>query len=117
MKALLVLLMLASAQAPPTGTLRVVVRDPSGAVIPNAAVVVKGAEPATQNVVVPAVSSDGQGVATAANVPLGRYAVSVSFPGFESRTLTDVRVRAGDNHREVTLPIEKVAESVAVGRD
>ena len=28
-----------------------------------------------------------------------------------------MRVRAGDNRREVTLPIEKVAESVAVGRD
>ena len=31
--------------------------------------------------------------------------------------MPDVRVRAGDNRREVTLPIEKVAESVAVGRD
>jgi len=104
-------------QAPQTGTLRVVVRDPSGAVIPNAAVVVKGAEAATQDVVVPAVSSDGQGVATAVNVPIGRYTVAVSFPGFEGRTIPDVRVRAGDNRREVTLPIEKVAESVAVGRD
>ena len=28
-----------------------------------------------------------------------------------------MRVRAGDNRREVTLPIEKVDESVAVGRD
>jgi hypothetical protein len=86
-------------------------------VIPNATVVVKGAEPATQDLVVPAVSSDGQGVATALNVPIGRYAVSVAFPGFETRTIADVRVRSGDNRREVTLPIEKVAESVAVGRD
>ena len=31
--------------------------------------------------------------------------------------MPDVRVRAGDNRREVTLAIEKVAESVAVGRD
>ena len=80
-------------------------------------VVIKGNEPATQDVVVPAVNSDGQGVATAVNVPLGRYSVAATFPGFESRTLTDVRVRAGENRREVTLPIEKVAESVAVGRD
>ena len=107
----------ADAQPRPTGTLRVVVRDPSGAVIPNAVVVIKGNEPATQDVVVPAVNSDGQGVATAVNVPLGRYSVAATFPGFESRTLTDVRVRAGENRREVTLPIEKVAESVAVGRD
>jgi Carboxypeptidase regulatory-like domain len=107
----------AAAQPRPTGTLRVVVRDPSGAVIPNAVVVVKGTEPATGDVVVPAVNSDGQGVATALNVPLGRYSVAVTFPGFESLTLTDVRVRAGENRREVTLPIERVAESVAVGRD
>jgi hypothetical protein len=100
-----------------TGTLRIVVRDPSGAVIPNAEVVVKGTEPATQDVGVPAISSDGQGVATASGVPVGRYSVSASFPGFANGTLTDVRVRAGDNKREITLAIEKVAESVAVGRD
>ncbi len=49
---------LTAEQARQTGTLRIVVRDPSGAVIPNAAVVVKGAEPATQDVVVPAVSTE-----------------------------------------------------------
>jgi hypothetical protein len=125
MKAFMSLLVLAAlaagtapavAQARQTGTLKIVVKDPSGAVIPNAAVVVKGTEPATEDVAVPAVS-DGQGVATALNVPVGRYAVAVTFPGFESRTIPDVRVRAGDNRREVTLPIEKVAETVAVGRD
>jgi hypothetical protein len=107
----------AQAQVRQTGTLRVVVKDPSGAVIPHAAVVVKGIEPSTQDLLVPALTSDGQGVATALNVPVGRYAINVSFPGFESRTLTDVRVRPGDNRREVTLAIERVAESVAVGRD
>jgi hypothetical protein len=107
----------AGAQAQQTGTLRVVVRDPSGAVIPNAVVVLHGSEPATRDVVVPPVTSDGQGVAIAPNVPAGRYAVSVTFPGFESRTIPDVRVRGGDNRRDVTLPIEKVAESVSVGRD
>src|SRR5438067_9737836 len=116
MKTILLALMLAagapaSAQPRQTGTLRVVVRDPSGAVIPNATVVVKGTEPATEDLVVPAVNSDGQGVATALNVPIGRYAIGVTFPGFEGRTITDVRVRTGDNRREVTLPIEKVSES------
>ena len=105
------------AQARQTGSLRVVVKDPSGAVIPNAAVIVKGAEASNRDVVIPEVTSDGQGVATAPDVPPGRYTVTASFPGFESRTLTDVRVRTGDNRRELTLPIEKVAESVAVGQD
>ena len=107
----------ARAQARQTGTLRIVVKDPSGAVIPNATVIVKGTDAANRDLVVPAVASDGQGIATAVDVAIGRYTVTASFPGFESRTLTDVRVRAGENKREITLPIEKVAESVAVGRD
>jgi hypothetical protein len=107
----------ALAQGRQTGTLRIVVKDPSGAVIPGAAIAIKGIEPATQDLVVPEIVSDGQGVATAGNVPAGRYAVSASFPGFATRTLTDVRVRPGDNRREVTLAIENVAESVSVGRD
>jgi len=107
----------ARAQARQTGTLRIVVKDPSGAVIPNATVVVKGTESGNRDLVVPALTSDGQGIATAVDVAIGRYTVSASFPGFESRTLSDVRVRPGENKRDVTLSIEKVAESVAVGRD
>jgi hypothetical protein len=95
-----------------TGTLRIVVKDPSGAVIPNATVRVTGE--GQQPIVV---SSDAQGVATAVGLPVGRYTVVVDFPGFAARTLTDVRVRPGDNRREAMLAIEKVAESVSVGRD
>ena len=62
-------------------------------------------------------TTDGQGVATITGLPQGRYTISAAFPGFEARTLTDVRVRGGDNRREIELAIEKVAESVAVGRD
>jgi hypothetical protein len=105
------------AQARQTGTLRIVVKDPSGAVIPNATVVVKGTDMATRDLLIPELTSDGQGIATAADIPNGRYTVSAIFPGFESRTLTDVRVRTGENRRDLTLPIEKVAENVAVGRD
>ena len=107
----------AYAQTPPTGTLRVVVKDPSGAVIPNATVIVKGTEAANRDRLVPELTTDGQGIASVPDLVNGRYAVTASFPGFESRTLTDVRVRSGENRRELTLPIEKVAESVAVGRD
>src|SRR5688500_6960656 len=94
----------AGAQVRQTGTLRIVVKDPSGAVIPNATVVVKGSDASNRDLPIPELTSDGQGVAVAADVPAGRYTVSASFPGFESRTLTDVRVRAGDNRRELTLP-------------
>jgi len=106
------------AQAPrPTGAIRIVVRDPSGAVIPNATVLIAGADAATPGALAASAASDGQGVAAVGGLPPGRYTVTVSFPGFETKTVTDVRVRAGETRREVTLPIEKIAESVAVGRD
>src|SRR4029079_7917630 len=47
----------------------------------------------------------------------GRYSVQAEFPGFETIVVRDVRVKAGDNKRDVTLPIRKVAEDVTVGRD
>src|SRR4051812_35712172 len=106
------------AQAPrQSGTLRLVVKDPSGAVIPNAAVIVKGLDAANPDLGIPETMTDGQGVATIGDLAAGRYAVTAGFPGFESRTLTDLRIRAGELKREVMLPIEKVAQSVAVGRD
>src|SRR5262245_59702352 len=100
-----------------TGTLRLVVRDPSGAVIPNASVDVRPTDAALKDLPPVAVTSDGQGVATVANLPPGRYTIAVSFPGFETRTLTDVRIRSGENRRDVTLPIEKIAQSVSVAQD
>ena len=103
----------ASAFAQPSARLRIVVKDPSGAVIPNATVRVASGDAAVDATI----TTDGQGVATSGDLPVGRYAITVEFPGFETRALTDVRVRQGENRREVVLPIEKVAESVAVGRD
>jgi len=102
---------------PQTGTLRVIVQDPSGAVIPSAQVNVTGSESSTRAVTVADVKTDGQGVALARDLVPGRYTIVAAFPGFETRTVPDVRVRAGDNRREVTLAIQKLDESVSVGRD
>ena len=107
----------AQAQRARTGSLRVVVQDPSGAVIPDALVHVRGSDETTRDVVRENVSSDGHGVASVADLAPGRYAVEVSFPGFQTRTVPDVRVRAGDNRREVMLAIQKLDQSVSVGRD
>jgi Carboxypeptidase regulatory-like domain len=103
-------------QRPRSATLRIVVHDPSGAVIPGAVVQVVRADAAAPASQIEA-SSDGQGVAVAAGLEPGRYAVSVSFPGFETRTLTDVRLRAGATKRDVTLAIHKIDQAVSVGRD
>ncbi len=95
-------------------TLRITVHDPSGAVIPGAVVQVASADGSTALV---DVTSDGQGIAVAGPLAPGRYDVTISFPGFETKTVSDVRVRSGDTRREVTLAIHKLDQSVSVGRD
>jgi len=91
------------------------VHDPSGAVIPGAVVRVVNSETAAPAAI--DAISDGQGVAIAAGLEPGRYSIAVSFPGFETKTLTDVRLRPGETKRDVTLPIQKLDQSVSVARD
>ena len=107
----------AAQQRTDTASLRIVVKDPSGAVIPGALVQVKGAEERTATVTRADLPSDGQGIAVADGLTPGRYAVQVSFPGFETLTLPDVRLRAGETRRDVVLKIQKVEDTVSVGRD
>ncbi|HKH70669.1 MAG TPA: TonB-dependent receptor, partial [Vicinamibacterales bacterium] len=107
----------AQAQRPQTGSLRVVVKDPSGAVIPGALVQLRGAEDRTASVVKNDLPSDGQGVAGADDLLPGRYSLAVSFAGFETLVVPDLRVRAGENRREAVLKIQKLDENVSVGRD
>ena len=107
----------AAQTSPQTGTLRVTVKDPSGAVVPGAMVQVRGTEDRTASVLRADILSDGQGLAVAPGLTPGRYAIEVAFPGFETRVIPDVRVRAGDNGRDAVLAIQKLDESVSVGRD
>src|SRR5688500_5286668 len=108
----------AAAQAAASGRLRVVVFDPSGAVIPGALVKVTGAEDRNRSVTRADLPTDQQGAVTVDGLPAGRYDIEAAFPGFQGATVTGLRVRAGATaQREVTLAIEKVDESVAVGRD
>ena len=102
---------------PRPASLRVVVKDPSGAVIPGALVQLQGVDPATEAAVRRDVATDGEGVALVADLAPGRYSLAVSFPGFETGVVPDIRLRAGENRRDVPLAIQKVDESVAVGRD
>lgn len=81
-------------------TLRVTVKDPSGAVIPGAAVQVVRIDAGTAAEADAAVTSDGQGVAQASGLVPGHYRLEVSFPGFEPHQTPDLRVRAGENRKE-----------------
>src|SRR5262245_61339936 len=104
-----------SALAQSVGTFRVTVVDPSGAVIVGAQVDVRPSTPAGAAVV--SMQTGGRGDADFNLLEPGRYTIHVESPGFEPYDARDVRVRAGDNRREVKLAIAKLAETVDVGRD
>ena len=107
------LLPLAAAAQPPQAdaTLRVTVVDPSGAVIVGARVTLATAGEGT------AIETGARGDASFGALRSGRFTIHVDSRGFEPLEVRDVRVRAGDNHREITLKIARLAETVQVGRD
>ncbi|HET9368798.1 MAG TPA: carboxypeptidase regulatory-like domain-containing protein [Vicinamibacterales bacterium] len=112
----------ARAQAKPERSrLLVTVADPSGAVIPNARVTVTAVDAGATAAATPAgprtATTADTGVATIGDLAPGRYTIQAEFPGFETVTIRDFRVRAGDNKRSIALPLKKVAEEVNVGRD
>jgi len=114
-----ILLLLALALARADATLRITVVDPSGAVIVGAQVTVKPNTVSSAGAAATPINNvtGGRGDAAFAALEPGRYAIHVESAGFESQDIGDVRLRAGDNRREVKLRIAKLAETVEVGRD
>ena len=107
----------AFAQAPPAGMLHVTVVDPSGAVVVGATVTVAGADPATSAATIEPVTSANNGIATVPGLAPGRYTIQAEFPGFETRVLKDIRVRAGDNKQVAVLPLPKLEATLTVEQD
>ena len=96
-------------------TLRITVVDPSGAVIVGArAVVTPTGSTGTASV---EIETGARGEAIFNALEPGRYTLHVESPGFQSSDVRDVRVRVGENRREVKLAIARFAETVQVGRD
>jgi hypothetical protein len=102
---------LAAAQPRADATLRVTVVDPSGAIIVGARVTL------TPSAEGGAVDTGTRGDAMFTALDPGRVTIQVESPGFEPAEVRDVRLRRGDNRREVKLKIAKFAETVQVGRD
>jgi Carboxypeptidase regulatory-like domain len=97
------------------GALRVVVFDPTGAIIVNAKVTVQPIEPSGAPV---EGLTNERGEAAFSGLLPGRYAIRAEFPGFEAKQADDVRVRAGGNvRRELKLNLAKIAAEVQVGQD
>ena len=105
----------AAPQPPRDAALRIVVLDPTGAVIVNATVRLLPVEP-SGGAIEAVTNQQGEAIFTA--LPPGRYSASAGFPGFEPKQIDDVRLRAGSNgRREMKLNLAKVAEDVVVGQD
>jgi hypothetical protein len=102
--------------APGRARLLVTVLDQTGAVLPGAVVVVAGQDEAL-TAVKRDLRASGMGIAVAEDLAPGRYTIRVEFPGFQATLVRDVRVRAGDNRRSVTLAISKLDQDVTVTRD
>lgn len=95
------------AQSSSGSTLRVVVQDPTGAVIVGAAVSADGREAVT----------DGRGEAVFENIDATRVSIHVESPGFEPRDDRDVRLKIGETRRVEKLAIAKLSATVNVGRE
>ena len=107
----------AGAQAPARrGRLLVTVNDQTNSVLPNAAVTLTGQDGALSALRIDSRTSS-VGVAVFENLEPGRYSVRAEFPGFQTAILRDIRVRAGDTRRTITLPLQKLDEDVTVNRD
>jgi hypothetical protein len=104
-------------QTPSTGALRVTVVDPSGAVVQGATVTITGAEDATKGTTIAPARTTDAGIATIPDLKPGRYTIQAEFPGFETRTVPDVRIRTGDNKQVAVLQLSKVETSVTVAQD
>jgi hypothetical protein len=103
----LVVSQLGLAQGAATGDLHVIVKDPKGGVVTNAAVTVSNAAKGIER----AGSGDGLGGYSVRQLPPGTYKITVDAPGFAKAEDTDVAVTVGGI---VELPI---ALTVAGGRE
>ena len=65
----------------------------------------------------PPAQTSAQGVAILQGLTPGRYLVVIEFAEFETSTLRDVRIRAGDNRQNAVLAIQKLEDTVTVGQD
>lgn len=107
----------AAQSQPADGRLVITVVDTTAAIIQNATVTIAGVDEATKNVAPVTAQTTDKGVALVPGLRLGRYSVRAEFPGFEPGLLKEVRVRAGDNRHVIVLALQRMQDTVTVGRD
>jgi hypothetical protein len=96
------------------GSISGTVSDPSGAVVPGAAIVLRSAENGTQRTV----TAGSDGAYSFAMIPAGRYAIEVSFAGFASDREDDLEIGPDTSlHLDVQLTMASKTETIEVSSD
>ena len=94
-----------------TGDILGTVTDPSGAIVPNAVVVVTNT--ATQ--VKHTLRSDASGEYVVSLLPQGQYTVSANAPGFETEVVGNIQLNAGERRRaNVSMTLGASTQKVEV---
>ena len=92
------------------GTISGTVTDPTGAVVPNAHVLVHNDDTGTQR----ALTTGSAGTFSAPSIPVGRYTISTEVPGFAPYKRVDVALTVGQS-LDLTLKLSiSGSESVSV---
>ena len=79
-----------------TGSIEVTIKDPAGAIIPNAAVTISNSTGSGTAGFKRTVTTDGNGFQRILQIPPGRYTISVAaISGFTERQINDVQVVLG----------------------
>ena len=107
----------AFAQSDRSATVLITVLDETRGVLPGATVTLAGLESASKATVIKPAPTDKQGQVKFESLTPGRYAITAEFPGFQTRTVPDVRIRTGENKQVVVLPLDRLESSVTVERD
>jgi len=103
------LLTVAPCLAQNSGSLEVIVKDPTGALISKAQVqLIKNGKPQSLS------STNQRGEARFNKLAAGRYQIRVEAVGFKALDLEDVDLTTGQQHREVTLEIDAIKVDVDV---
>jgi len=101
----------AMAQIGAGGTIVGTVTDPSGAPVPDAAIVITDVDTQT----VSRVTSNASGEYTAPGLPVGRYTVQAEVKGFKKFEQTNLPLNVGDRRTvDIRLEIGSTTESVVV---
>src|SRR5215470_3088155 len=105
---------IAQGQTSTVGSISGTVRDPQGAVIPKAEVVIQDERTGFSRTVV---TSD-EGFYSAPSLPFGRYSVSTAPQGFKKTVHSGVELHVSENVVvNLTLEVGQVTETVTVYRD